>query len=491
VPLWRRLLMWSLLAGALTLVLELARPSLDKAHMALAYLVLIPVLVNRDEYATKLPSTYLFLTLDVYLAGKSAYLVWGSREPRWRAIYGALAVVAGLVLASDFFEAASYAPWFSWTYSPRLNFIWTLPYVVLVIAAGLRHRPFPKPEAGETGGGRIDDVVPGLSRRTMIFALAFPAVHFLFFALGLLDEASKSARELVVALWLVILGGIALIQHRLLEATVKTLVAERARAQEALRRSEQNLRLMMAREEHRRALSASDERFAKVFRSRPDGISIVRQSDSRYVEVNDRFCELTGWSRDEILGCTPTELDLWVRPEVRDDLIAKLERDGAVREFEFEFLTKQGEPRIGRLAVDTIDFGGEACVLASARDVTEYVRSQQAIREQASLLDRTSDAVGLVDLDRRVRYWNASAETLSGWPAAEAIGRPAKDLFLDDDGSFAAAWREVLDRGRWAGELRQASRDRRPVIVHARWSLVRDAAEQPTSVLVLSSPSDF
>ncbi len=131
-------------------------------------------------------------------------------------------------------------------------------------------------------------------------------------------------------------------------------------------------------------------------------------------------------------------------------------------------------------------------VLVSVASVVMLGRQQRANRrlhEQASLLDKAQDAIIVTDLDRRITYWNKSAERLYGWTSAEAVGRVITELFYGDAGGDDAsqAYHAVIRKGEWTGELRPVNRLGRPVTVESRFTLVRDAQGEPQSVLSIDT----
>ncbi len=116
-------------------------------------------------------------------------------------------------------------------------------------------------------------------------------------------------------------------------------------------------------------------------------------------------------------------------------------------------------------------------------------RANQRLAEQASLLDKAQDAIIVTDLDRRITYWNRSAERLYGWTSDETIGRIIGDLFAvgTDPADAAVAFETVLRTGEWTGELRPHDRRGQPVIVESRFTLVRDRDGRPQSVLSINT----
>ena len=124
----------------------------------------------------------------------------------------------------------------------------------------------------------------------------------------------------------------------------------------------------------------------------------------------------------------------------------------------------------------------------SIRYARERERAQERIREQAALLDKARDAISACDLEGRVIYWNKSAERLTGYSVDEIMGQVADALLYEaDDPKLKAVHRAVRERGAWLGELRQKTKDGGEIIVESRWTLVRDGAGQPRSILVINS----
>jgi PAS domain S-box-containing protein len=116
-------------------------------------------------------------------------------------------------------------------------------------------------------------------------------------------------------------------------------------------------------------------------------------------------------------------------------------------------------------------------------------RASHTLREQASLLDKAQDAILVTDLNRRLTYWNKSAERLYGWTAEEAIGRIVTDLFYPAGGAsdVQQAYETVVSRGEWTGELQPLTKSSRRVVIESRWTLVRDAAGNGQSILSINT----
>ncbi len=122
---------------------------------------------------------------------------------------------------------------------------------------------------------------------------------------------------------------------------------------------------------------------------------------------------------------------------------------------------------------------------------TELIERQQAeqkIHEQAALLDIATDAIVVRNLSDKILFWNRGAECLYGWSTEEALGKNAnKLLYKKIPPQLAEIFNTVVEKGEWQGELHQVTKDGLDIIVQGRWTLVRDEAGNPKSILVVNT----
>jgi PAS domain S-box-containing protein len=118
--------------------------------------------------------------------------------------------------------------------------------------------------------------------------------------------------------------------------------------------------------------------------------------------------------------------------------------------------------------------------------VTERELALQRIAAQAALLDQANDAILVWDIERRVRYFNKGAERLYGYRSEEAVGRDFSELIGASSG-FEAAEKVLYETGSWEGEIVQRDRARKPVVVQASWTLLKDERGQPKSVFSVNT----
>jgi diguanylate cyclase (GGDEF)-like protein/PAS domain S-box-containing protein len=123
----------------------------------------------------------------------------------------------------------------------------------------------------------------------------------------------------------------------------------------------------------------SEERFAKIFQASPGAIVISRLSDGRYLEVNQRWLELFGYSREDLRGRTSLDLGAWADPEDRTRFVEQIRERGALREFETQFRKKSGAVIDALISAEPIDIDGEPHVIVPILDITDRKRAQELL----------------------------------------------------------------------------------------------------------------
>ncbi len=122
------------------------------------------------------------------------------------------------------------------------------------------------------------------------------------------------------------------------------------------------------------------QKFAKAFSCSPDSITISTLQEGRFIEVNDSFVELSGYEREEAIGKTSFELNLWVHDRDRQNLLQQLQATRVVRNLEFEFRQKSGKIITALLSAEIIDLDGFPSILAVHHDITERKQVEAQFR---------------------------------------------------------------------------------------------------------------
>lgn len=146
------------------------------------------------------------------------------------------------------------------------------------------------------------------------------------------------------------------------------------------------------------ALSLSEAKFAGAFQCNPDSISISRMSDGIMIDVNETFEEISGYTRDESVGKTAVDINIWVYPQQRQKLMQMLNSSKMVRNFEWDMRTKFGTLRKCMTNATIFSAGSERYMLAVIRDITDQrlleERKVEADRALLRLAQGTRDMAG-------------------------------------------------------------------------------------------------
>jgi two-component system, cell cycle sensor histidine kinase and response regulator CckA len=176
-----------------------------------------------------------------------------------------------------------------------------------------------------------------------------------------------------------------------------------------------------------------DAQFSKLFWLTPDSVSISRFPDGCILDVNEGFCRVTGYCREDVIGRSTTEVGLWSEPAERMTMVAALDSEGGFSGFEAHIRKKDGEIIHGEISGRLMEISGEQLVLAVARDITQRHRMEEALRRSemrfAEIFRITPDAVAVTRIaDGRYLDVNEAFSRATGYTREEVVGHTALEL---------------------------------------------------------------
>ncbi|HEU4587628.1 MAG TPA: PAS domain S-box protein [Gemmatimonadales bacterium] len=283
----------------------------------------------------------------------------------------------------------------------------------------------------------------------------------------------------------------------LVVAAVVTWVAGRARSRrtQAMHQANENERLRrvaeevaveaemaaqqaaesLAREqEAERALRESEAELADYFETAPLPMHWVAD-DGTIIRVNQAELDLLGYERHEYLGQNIARFH--ADKSAIQDLLARLRRGERVQQYPARLQCKNGEIR--EVLIDSSGYFRDGRFVHSrcyARDVTGERRAQEATARLAAIIASSNDAIVGKTLEGTITSWNASAERIFGYSAAEMVGQPIFRLIPEELHSAEQAMLAQLARGEVVevAEVERIRKDGERIWISLSISPIRD-----------------
>ncbi len=141
------------------------------------------------------------------------------------------------------------------------------------------------------------------------------------------------------------------------------------------------------------AIRLSEEKFALAFANNPAAIALTRLEDGLFYDVNDTWLELMGYRREEAVGHSSRQMDIWPTRESAARFVQELQEKGRLTGWEQAFLKKSGERFIAQLAAQVLTVQGEKLILSALVDITARKRAEEALRESEERVRRKMESV--------------------------------------------------------------------------------------------------
>jgi PAS domain S-box-containing protein len=263
------------------------------------------------------------------------------------------------------------------------------------------------------------------------------------------DDPFNYARDLTVIFFL---AGTLI--YLLINNLNRSLQDSRLELTERLRADEKLHRELQERHSMEAALSASEEKFRRIFQVSPVAICITTLDEGRLLEANDAYWVLTGYDQHTSIGKTAMELDMWPSPEERMSFIRRILAERSIHNPFYVFSTPQEQERTALAFYELIEIKGQTCILSMFYDISEQKQAQEALRDAEArtraLLTAVPDMIFEISKDGVFKGYIPSSEISPLVPPEQFISRNIRELFpakIADQTMFA------LERALATGQL--------------------------------------
>jgi len=233
------------------------------------------------------------------------------------------------------------------------------------------------------------------------------------------------------------------------------------------------------------ALREEKERLLRIYQASHDAIYVVDTATMRYLDVNEAFERITGFTRAEALGRTSEEFGLRVDPVDRDAAYQEFRDTGRVVNRLVRLQNRSGRTLWAEVNAGAIELDGKACMVCTARDVTERILAQSALQKAHAAIEQSPAAILITDRDGIIEYANEAFSRMCGWPREQLLGRNPRILKSgeQDQAFYAGLWNTVLDGRTWKGRMHNRRRDGSLFWEEATISPLRDDSGQITHLV--------
>jgi PAS domain S-box-containing protein len=201
-------------------------------------------------------------------------------------------------------------------------------------------------------------------------------------------------------------------------------------------------------------LTASEKRYRTLLESASDFIAVL-SPDGIIRELNHRWTEVTGLPQEQLIGRRVR--DFAPPGKTGNEAVPT----GAGHTASVEIARSNGSSAFVEFSTTNVDVGGEQLVFAIGRDVTERRHAEAQLRLQSAALNAAASAIVITDRAGLVQWVNPAFSDLTGYTAAEAVGRNPRDLKSGrhEEAFYKKLWDTILAGQVWRGEIVNRRKD--------------------------------
>ncbi|MGZ7134462.1 MAG: PAS domain S-box protein [Methanobacterium sp.] len=251
-------------------------------------------------------------------------------------------------------------------------------------------------------------------------------------------------------------------------------------------------------------LRISEGKFATAFANNPAAIAITRLEDGIYLEVNETFVNLLGYSRDELIGHSARKISVWSTEEASNRFVNELREKKYIYDWKEEFHKKSGEIFVAQLSAQVLTIQEEKVILSTLIDITEHKKAEEDLKaardlleEQVkertaklelasaynrSLIEASLDPLVTIGPDGKINDVNTATELATGYSRDELIGTDFSGYFTDPQ-KAKIGYQRVFREGEvrdYPLEIKHKKGHKTSVLYHA--SVYRDESSEVMGV---------
>jgi len=186
------------------------------------------------------------------------------------------------------------------------------------------------------------------------------------------------------------------------------------------------------RDDAKDRLRASEISYRRLFEASSDGVLIVDSDNHNITDANASIIELTGLTREGLLGRKPWEIGLFLDRDSALSAFEELHKNQSIHYEQLELDTGNGQRREVEIVGNTYSVNGHHVIQLNVRDISGRKAAEESSLHLAAIVETSSDAIISKSLDGIILSWNKGAERIFGYTAEEVKGKSILILIPPD-----------------------------------------------------------
>src|SRR3989339_1594511 len=209
------------------------------------------------------------------------------------------------------------------------------------------------------------------------------------------------------------------------------------------------------------ALRESEEKFRSAFMTSPDSIVLNRLEDGVYLEINEGFTKIMGYSREDVIGKSSLDLNVWNDERDRERLVSELKKSGVVENLEANCKSKDGRIRTGLISARILKIKNEPVILSITRDITDRRRMEEDRERLLTAIEQAAEGIMITDVNGTIEYVNPAFEKVSGYSKKEFMGQNPRILKSgkQENSFYGRMWETITSGITWNGRVINKKKD--------------------------------
>ncbi len=202
-------------------------------------------------------------------------------------------------------------------------------------------------------------------------------------------------------------------------------------------------------------ISQKEEQFTTIFNFSPIAMSLSTIESGTFLNVNEAFEKLSGYSREELIGKTALELGVWIVDKDRQQVIQYVAANGFLDGREIKYRIKGGKIIDTKIKIRLLEIGDKKYLLLIIEDITERKQFEDQIKTLSRSVEQSPVIVVITDPAGTIEYVNPKFSESTGYAFEEAVGRNPRILRsgLTPASVYKSLWTTVLSGKEWRGEF--------------------------------------